>query len=74
MVLLKESETWDWNKSQSNSGAVLTHELTFDDISDSKEESSSEGYFELTDLENMVYFIGMEILYSMKGIILHQMK
>ncbi|XP_050915803.1 uncharacterized mitochondrial protein AtMg00810-like [Lathyrus oleraceus] len=30
--------------------------------------------FEMTDLENMVYFIGMEILYSKKGIILHQVE
>ncbi|XP_058768547.1 uncharacterized mitochondrial protein AtMg00810-like [Vicia villosa] len=30
--------------------------------------------FEMTDLGNMVYFLGMEILYSNKGIILHQLK
>ena len=30
--------------------------------------------FEMTDLGNMVYFLGMEILYSEKGIILHQLK
>jgi hypothetical protein len=28
----------------------------------------------MTDLGNMVYFLGMEILYSEEGIILHQMK
>ncbi|XP_050878746.1 secreted RxLR effector protein 161-like [Lathyrus oleraceus] len=30
--------------------------------------------FEMTGLENMVYFLGMEIMYSEKGIILHQLK
>src|SRR4051812_19910834 len=30
--------------------------------------------FEMTDLGNMVYFLGMEILYSKEGIILHQLK
>ena len=30
--------------------------------------------FEMTDLGNTLYFLGMEILYSEKGIILHQLK
>ena len=30
--------------------------------------------FKMTDLGNMVYFLGMEILYSNKGIILHRLK
>src|ERR1043165_703407 len=30
--------------------------------------------FEMTDLGNMVYFLGMEILYLEEGIILHQLK
>src|ERR1051325_1735109 len=30
--------------------------------------------FEMTDLGNMVYFLGMETLYSKEGIILHQFK
>ena len=30
--------------------------------------------FDVTDLRNMVYFLGMEILHSEKGIILHQLK
>ena len=30
--------------------------------------------FEMTDLGNMVYFLGMEVLYSTEGIILHQLK
>src|ERR1051325_11686699 len=30
--------------------------------------------FEMSDLGNMVYFLGMEILYSKEGIILHQLK
>lgn len=30
--------------------------------------------FEMTDIGNMVYFIGMEIMYSEKGIILQQLK
>ncbi|XP_050919733.1 secreted RxLR effector protein 161-like [Lathyrus oleraceus] len=30
--------------------------------------------FEMTELGNMVYFLGMEIMYSKKGIILHQLK
>ncbi|XP_058740875.1 uncharacterized mitochondrial protein AtMg00810-like [Vicia villosa] len=29
---------------------------------------------EMTDLGNMVYFLGMEIMYSEKGILLHQLK
>lgn len=52
-VIMKESEAWDWSKSQSNSGAVLTPELTFEDASESegsedKSESKddSEGDFE----------------------------
>jgi hypothetical protein len=28
----------------------------------------------MTDMGNMIYFLGMEILYSEEGIILHQMK
>ena len=30
--------------------------------------------FEMTDLGNMVYFLGIKILYSKEGIILHQLK
>ena len=30
--------------------------------------------FDMTDLGNMVYFLGMEILHSEKGIIVHQLK
>lgn len=30
--------------------------------------------FEMIDLGNMVYFLGMEIMYSDKGVILHQVK
>ncbi|XP_050891006.1 uncharacterized mitochondrial protein AtMg00810-like [Lathyrus oleraceus] len=30
--------------------------------------------FEITDIENMIYFLGMEILYFDKGIIFHQLK
>ncbi|XP_050902611.1 uncharacterized mitochondrial protein AtMg00810-like [Lathyrus oleraceus] len=30
--------------------------------------------FEITDLGNMVYFLGMRIMYYNKGIILHQLK
>ncbi|XP_058782332.1 uncharacterized mitochondrial protein AtMg00810-like [Vicia villosa] len=30
--------------------------------------------FEITDLEKLIYFLGMEVLYSKKGIILHQLK
>ncbi|XP_050878507.1 uncharacterized mitochondrial protein AtMg00810-like [Lathyrus oleraceus] len=30
--------------------------------------------FEMTDLENMVYFLGMKIMYTENGIILHQLK
>ena|ERR1051325_1210282 len=30
--------------------------------------------FEMTDIGNMVYFLGMKILYSKNGIILHQLK
>ena len=30
--------------------------------------------FEMTDLSKMSYFLGMEFMYSEKGIILHQMK
>ena len=29
--------------------------------------------FEMTDMGNMIYFLGMKILYSEKGIILHQL-
>ncbi|XP_058771602.1 uncharacterized mitochondrial protein AtMg00810-like [Vicia villosa] len=30
--------------------------------------------FEMSDLGKLVYFLGMEVLYSKKGIILHQLK
>ncbi|XP_050908684.1 uncharacterized mitochondrial protein AtMg00810-like [Lathyrus oleraceus] len=30
--------------------------------------------FEITGLGNMIYFLGMKIMYSAKGIILHQLK
>lgn len=40
---MKESEAWDWNKSQSNSGAVWTPELISEDIVESKKESTSKG-------------------------------
>ena len=30
-VIVKESETWDWNKSQSDSGIAPTSELVFED-------------------------------------------
>ncbi|XP_050876666.1 uncharacterized mitochondrial protein AtMg00810-like [Lathyrus oleraceus] len=30
--------------------------------------------FEITDMGSMVYFLGMEIMYSKKGIILHELK
>lgn len=42
-VVVKESEAWDWNESQSNFGAVLTRELTSEEIYDSRGESASEG-------------------------------
>lgn len=44
-IIVKEIKVWDWNKSQSNSDAVLTSELTSEDISESEGESSSNGDF-----------------------------
>ncbi|KAI5409416.1 hypothetical protein KIW84_055014 [Lathyrus oleraceus] len=35
-AIVKESEVWDRNKSKSNSSAMLTPELTCEDISDSE--------------------------------------
>ncbi|XP_050892050.1 uncharacterized protein LOC127097589 [Lathyrus oleraceus] len=43
-----------------------------DDITESNKVFMNE--IEISDLENMVYFLGMEILYSDKGMILHQLK
>lgn len=48
-IIVKESKAWDWNQSQSKSNAVLTPELTFEDISDSERESASEGNLEYED-------------------------
>lgn len=30
--------------------------------------------FDMTDLENMIYFLGMEVLHTDKGIIMQQLK
>lgn len=42
-IVLKESEACNWNESQSNSRAMLTPELTSEEIYDSEGESASEG-------------------------------
>lgn len=44
-MIVKESEACDWNKSQSNSGAILTSKLTSEGISDSEGEFASDGGF-----------------------------
>ncbi|CAI8600882.1 unnamed protein product [Vicia faba] len=35
---VKESEAWDWNKSQSNAGVVPTPELASEDVLESSED------------------------------------
>ena len=39
-VVVKESEAWDWNKSQSDSGVIPTPELASEDVLESSEDES----------------------------------
>ena len=39
-VVVKESEAWDWNKSQSDSGVVPTPELSSEDVLERSEDES----------------------------------
>lgn len=47
--IVKESQVWDWNKFQFNTGAMLTPKLTYIDISYFEGEFSFEGDFESED-------------------------
>ena len=51
---------------------ILLTGSCLEDIKKFKEVLMNE--FEMTDLGKMTYFLGMEIMYSKKGIILHQLK